>query len=98
MRMPPSPGPDAPDGSPPPDDSPAGRHFRVYNARSIGAAIRGLRAARGLTQRQLADELGIPLRYISTLEQGHATEQLERLLTVLAALDARLVVQEGAPW
>lgn len=72
--------------------------FRVYNAGSIGAAIRELRTRRGLTQEQFARQVGIPVRYVSTLEQGHATEQLERLLRVLVELDARLVIQEGAPW
>lgn len=71
---------------------------RVYNAGSLGRSIRELRTKRGLTQDQLAQSVGIPVRYISTLEQGHATAQLDRLLHVLSALDARLAVHEDADW
>lgn len=79
-------------------DAAPGEAFRVYNAGTIGAVIRELRTRRGLTQEQFARQVNIPVRYVSTLEQGHATEQLERLLLVLAELDARLVIQERAPW
>lgn len=72
--------------------------FSVYNAMSLGLAIRELRRERGLTQSELAGMLNIPRRYISTLEQGHATEQLERLIAVLRELDARLMVLMKAEW
>ena len=71
---------------------------RVYIARSIGAAIKEMRTRRGLTQRELAPRLDLPVRYLSTLEQDHATERLERLPLVLAELDARVLIQEGTSW
>lgn len=77
---------------------PAPQVFRVYNPTSLGVAIRELRRERGLNQAELAEMLGIPRRYVSTLEQGHATEQLERLIKVLKVLDARLLVQMDAGW
>jgi UDP-N-acetylglucosamine 1-carboxyvinyltransferase len=82
------------------DDSPIGpeQPVRIYNATSLGVAISELRRRRGMTQEQLAEALGISQSYVSTLEQGHANKQLERIIAALRILDARLVVQPGAPW
>ena len=40
----------------------------------FGAAIRKMRAERGLTQRQMAVALGVSAAYLSALEHGHRSE------------------------
>ncbi len=68
--------------------------FRVYNARSLGDAVRHYRQQAGLTQAQLADAAGIPRLWIARLEAGETTEQTRRLVDLLRTLGARLVVRE----
>ncbi|MGE0025587.1 MAG: helix-turn-helix transcriptional regulator [Thermoleophilia bacterium] len=71
--------------------------FRIYNASSFGAAVREFRKQRGLTQQELADRVGVTRRYIVALENGERTEALQRLVSVLQALDTRVVIEE-AEW
>ena len=37
----------------------------------FGEKVRGFRDARGITQRQMADDLGVSSAYLSALEHGH---------------------------
>lgn len=71
--------------------------FRVYNATSIGSAIRQYRSAAGLTQAQLAEKTGLSRYYLSQLERGQETEQLRRILVVLRQLGVRVTLQR-ADW
>lgn len=74
-----------------------GRVFRVYDATSFGAAIREFRSQRGLSQEQLATLCGVSRPYLSDLERGKVTEQLERLVRILELLgvDITLVDRGG---
>jgi y4mF family transcriptional regulator len=56
-------------------------------AGDIGCAIRDARKERGLTQLELARLCGVGPRFISELENGKPTVQLERALHVLTSLD-----------
>ena len=67
--------------------------FRIYTPESIGQAIRHYRKQAGLTQAQLAGQLGIQQAYLSRLEQGHETEQLRRILTILRHLGVRATLR-----
>lgn len=71
--------------------------FRIYNASSIGAAIRHYRKGEGLTQAELAERAGVSRYYISQLERGLETEQLRRTLVVLRQLGVRATLQR-ADW
>ncbi len=51
----------------------------------LGRRLEGLRLARNLTQRQLADEAGVSLRTIGRLEKGEGVS-LDTFLRVLSAL------------
>lgn len=62
------------------------RPYRIQSAASFGAAIRHYRIQAGLTQAELADRSGISRGYLSNLEGGGQTEQLRRILAVLAEL------------
>jgi len=66
--------------------------YRIYNAQALGEAIRHFREEAGLTQAELAARVGLRQSYISELESGHTTEQVQRLVALFKALDARMVV------
>jgi HTH-type transcriptional regulator / antitoxin HipB len=66
--------------------------YRIYDARSIGAAIRHFRQEAGLTQAELAERTGLNRQYIVEMEQGLETEQLRRLLRTLKALGVRITL------
>jgi len=70
----------------------------VYDAGSIGAAIREFRRQRGLSQGELASRTGIHRSYLSELEGGKTTEHVERLVAVFEALGVgiRLVDESWA--
>lgn len=67
--------------------------FRIYTAASFGPAIRQYRREAGLTQKELADRVGIEQSYLSRLEQGQETEQLRRIVTILKQLGVRATLK-----
>lgn len=71
--------------------------FRIYHAEAVGQAIKHFRAQAGLTQAELASRVGIQRSYLAELEGGHVTEQTQRIVDLLKALGARLVIRE-ADW
>ena len=71
--------------------------FRLYTAASIGPAIRHYRKQAGLTQAQLADQVGLTVTYLSRLENGQETEQVRRIVAVLKQLGVRATLQH-ADW
>lgn len=66
--------------------------YRIYNASAIGAAIKDLRRARGVSQASLAMAVGINRTYLSNLEQGRFSEQLERLFAILKHLGTQVTL------
>jgi transcriptional regulator with XRE-family HTH domain len=81
-----------------PDESPGVEQpFRLYNAASIGPAIRSYRERAGITQQELADMAGLHRSYLSQLERGGETEQLRRVLRLLKLLGVRATLQK-ADW
>lgn len=64
----------------------------------LGATIRDVRKAVGLTQSELADRAGVSRRWLLMLENGNAPgAELSKVLTTLAALDLRLTVDAVPP-
>ncbi len=63
--------------------------FQIYDARSIGHALRHYRLEAGLTQAELAERTGLTRQYVNEMEQGLETEQVRRLLRVLKSLGVR---------
>lgn len=57
----------------------------------VGENVRRLRKERGLTQEQLAMEVGIDLTYLGGIERGRRNPSLK----VLASLGAALSVEPG---
>jgi len=60
----------------------------------MGHAIRQMRKARGMTQRQLAVRSGLWQETISKIETSRSTVTLETLFDLCAALDLELVLTE----
>lgn len=67
--------------------------YRIYTPASFGQAIRHYRTQAGLTQAELAEEVGIDRAYLSRLEQGNETEQLRRLIVLLRRLGVRATLR-----
>jgi len=67
--------------------------WRVRTPDDLGRAIAGARRERGLSQGELADQLGFKRSYLSELETGGgATIALERTLRALRRLGAEVTV------
>jgi len=66
---------------------------RARRAFALGAQMRELRAARGLTQAQLAERMGTTQSVVARLEAGDRVPTLVTLERVAAALDAVLEVR-----
>ena len=67
----------------------------------IGARIREIRKAQGVSQETLAGLAGTGQRYISELERGKTTARLGEMLKVLNALGAGIYVMsqdEAVEW
>lgn len=64
---------------------------RVHEAQGLGASIAALRRARGLTQEELSEWLGVDRSTVVRLEAGDVA-QLRRLMDALSVLGADLLV------
>jgi y4mF family transcriptional regulator len=62
----------------------------VDSPATLGHLIRARRKELGLTQTDVADVARTTLRFVSELERGKATAQLDGILRVLAALGIEL--------
>ncbi len=73
------------------------RPFRIYTATSVGKAIRHYRHNAGITQAQLAEQVGVSVTYLSRLENGQDTEHFRRVVRILKELGVRMTLQR-ADW
>ncbi len=71
-----------------------GPRARVNGPAELGVALREFRVMRGLTQRQLAAELGLSQRYVWELEQGKPGKVTDRLFAMLRLLDVRMTLEQ----
>ena len=74
--------------STPPD---AGSLLASFDAEVLGARLRGLREARGLTLREVGGRLGISASAVSQIERGVLRPSVNRLFELVTAVDATLV-------
>jgi transcriptional regulator with XRE-family HTH domain len=68
------------------------RSWTVRNPGDLGRAIAGVRAARGLTQSELAAQAGIGRSYLAQLEAGASQLVLERSLRALRRMGASVTI------
>ena len=66
----------------------------VTRPADLGSFLRDRRLQRGLTQAELADELGISRRYVVEIEQGKPSLYTDRLFAVLRELDIVLKAEQ----
>ena len=76
------------------DHQPGARPFRARNARDLGAAVKHFRTCAGITQADLAERAGLHRTYLSDLENGHATEAMERLMAVFRELGVKITISK----
>lgn len=68
----------------------------LRTAKELGALVRETRKAQGISQEQLAGVANTGVRFVSDLENGKPTVQLEKAIKVLEALG--LVFYVGYRW
>lgn len=66
----------------------------VTSPADLGALVRAARKAAGLDQQALADLAGVGRRFVSELENGKATLEFGKVLTVAAALGIDLLARK----
>ena len=74
---------------------PDGSWAPINTAADLGRFLRGLRVQRGLTQAQLAAELGVTRQYVAEIEQGKPNLYNERLFQSLRLLGGRLRAEQS---
>ena len=72
------------------------KHIEQQTTMEIGKLVQTERKRQGVTQLQLAGMAGTGIRFISDLENGKGTIQVQKLLKVLHTLGLGLFV--FSPW
>jgi HTH-type transcriptional regulator/antitoxin HipB len=70
--------------------------YPIPDAKATGTILRALREARGLTQDDLGRMLGVSKARISTIERDPAGVRFAQILSIIALLGGRLVLEERA--
>jgi transcriptional regulator with XRE-family HTH domain len=65
----------------------------VRDASHLGRMLREGRESQGLTQRELAERLGITQRDVYSMESGSPTKYAHRLFQMMAALGLTMTVE-----
>lgn len=71
--------------------------YEARNPKSLGAAIKHARLARGLTQEQLADELDLTRAYLVGLETGSTNLWATRMFRALRRLGIKVTISFELP-
>lgn len=69
--------------------------YPIVTAEQLPAYLRALRKSQGLTQRELAERLGVSIARISTIEQNPGAVSLKQLMQLMHSLGARLTIETG---
>ncbi len=69
---------------------------KLDSTESVGLFVKAERRKQKLTQLQLAGLAGTGIRFVSDLENGKGTVQLQKLIAVLTALGLGLYIH--SPW
>ena len=79
--------------------------FTAQTAEQLGEILQGFRRQRGLSQRALADRIGVAQKAISAAERHPGRLTVRRLYQLLGALDVELALKDrtspaapGAEW
>lgn len=74
------------------EKNPFGNNAVLSDVVQLGQAVRSKRKQDGLTQQDLAAIANVGVRFVSDLENGKATVQLESVMAVLQALGLQLLL------
>ena len=66
-------------------------------SRAIGQQIKNVRRQLGLTQREVAERLGISAPYLSSVENGRENVTVGQLWAIAQALDVEMHVEMRGP-
>lgn len=69
----------------------------ITNAQSLGALVRSVRNSKGLSQTQLAQQVGTTRQWLSRFEQGSNDVSLSHAFAVLEALEITMYAPAGEP-
>ncbi len=69
------------------------KHAACTSAKALGAALRKERKKHKLTQADVAFAAGVGIRFLSDLESGKPTVQLEKVLQVVAVLGGAILLR-----
>ena len=70
--------------------------YPIHFAEQLAQHLRSFRKSRGLTQAQLAMQLGVSQSRVASIENHPGTVSLDNLLAVLSALDVRVLLRDTA--
>ena len=65
---------------------------RVFDAKEVGAGLRGRRKSLGYTQEQVATLMGCSPRLIGEMERGRATVGLQKMLDYATGLGIDVIL------
>lgn len=65
----------------------------VRSGSDLGAAIGEIRSARGLTQADLSEQLGVSRTWLAKLERGRTTQMVNLLVRLLSNMGATILVE-----
>lgn len=68
--------------------------MKISDSMSLGLAIRNRRKQLGYTQKYISDFTGLSVSFISDLENGKPTAELEKTLSVVNLLALDIFVEE----
>jgi len=66
--------------------------YRVL-ATQVSVILKSLRKQKGLTQQQLGERVGVSQRIIARIEANPSNVRFDRILQVIAGLDAELLIR-----
>jgi len=68
------------------------RSYAVRRGADLGAAVAEARHSRGLTQAELAAQLGVDRTYVAAMERGRSSRLVDHLFRALRRLGAEVTV------
>lgn len=68
--------------------------FKIRSAKDIGIMLQGYRKKKGITQKELAQSLGLTQQTVSSMERNGTNVTIETLLHVLSVLQVDCLLQE----
>lgn len=77
--------------------SSSGEVWRVASGDDLGRALADVRVARGMSQQELADAIGVQRSYLAEIEAGGSVLMIERLLRAFRRMGAEVTVTVPRP-